>query len=91
MTNEHDPAFTDRYPSLTKREHFAAMAMQGLVAASVGEYGYPTWRFDYETGLPKHADETIREIATVSVKLATALTDALNVEQSATVGTGSGR
>ena len=52
MTNGNDAAFrTDGFvlnsgefmnpaPGLTKREYFAAMAMQGLLTTQNGEYGY---------------------------------------------------
>ena len=43
MTNPYDPAFTDHpisdqvWTGLTKREYFAAMAMQGLLSSDIPE------------------------------------------------------
>lgn len=60
-----------RMGGLTKREYFAAMAMQGLLANS-------EWMQEYEGGKYLMHNEVISE---VSVNLADALINALNKEQ----------
>lgn len=76
MTNPNDPVSpqlcegTQIKPGLTKLEHFAAMAMQGLLANPVV----------FSALSAKDADSTGQRIADASVEIASALVAALNAE-----------
>ena len=61
MTNPNDPAFPALYgqtngaDGLTKREYFAAMAMQGLLAKN----GFPVFEADLSTKAVRIADSVM--------------------------------
>jgi len=66
--NNDDCAFASEFaPGLTKREYFAAMAMQGLVEVSNPEY--------------EDAQKNIRGVSEMAVKYADALIEELNKEE----------
>jgi len=71
-TNPDEPAYPDRQygPSLTKRELFAAMAMQGISASA------PAMSNIAAPG--KRGDECNKMLTKVAVSLADALIESLN-------------
>lgn len=85
-TNPNDPAMPvhlniqlqgETFPGVTKREFFAAMAMQGLRA------GTPIWHEQHRDGATHTASEcwATKQIAEQSVRDADALIAALNNEK----------
>lgn len=65
MTNPDDPAFNglpgSGSPGLTKREYFAAMALQGLLAGSQGKVAWSEKQF--AIGAINLADALIAELS----------------------------
>jgi hypothetical protein len=57
VTNPGEPAISDESEGLTKREYFAAMAMQGLIA-------WPTGTQDIAAEAVEHADALIKALNT---------------------------
>ena len=89
MTNGNEPAFSkaafyhpdggiDRpQEGLSKREYFAAMAMQGAISAQAGTREMVEMQLEYY--LKEYPDLTVREsLARESVKMADELIKALN-------------
>ena len=65
---------------LTKREYFAAMAMQGFCSAQGFESGYSLAYLNCDTAEPRFPEKNYTLYATAAVKVADALIAALNKE-----------
>lgn len=77
MSNANEPAFPismgpvsdgDYIPGLTKRELFAAMAMQGMLSGGYDKYmrGYAGWREEFGLEAFRFADALLAALATPS-------------------------
>lgn len=76
----------DSASGLTKREHFAALAMQGELAADSMQHSYVGFKESQRAGDPAFAGKSLEELALLAVKavaqssvrMADALIEALN-------------